>query len=66
MAKGSEEEGVLKVYLRAEGEIAKRFLKIKEHLGLKNYTEVVRALINEYWRDHEEEITKSEKTSRKD
>jgi hypothetical protein len=55
----------LKVYLRAEGEIAKRFLKIKEHLGLKNYTEVVRALINEYWRDHEEEITKSERTSKK-
>ena len=49
----SEEGEVLKVYLRAEGEIAKRFLKIKEHLGLKNYTEVVRALINEYCRDHE-------------
>ena len=65
MAKGSEESEVLKVYLRAEGEIARRFLKIKEHLGLKNYTEVVRALINEYWRDHEEEITKSERSSRK-
>ena len=61
----SEEGEVLKVYLRAEGEIAKRFLKIKEHLGLKNYTEVVRALINEYWRDHEEEITKSERTPRR-
>jgi len=61
----SEEGEVLKIYLRAEGEIARRFLKIKEHLGLKNYTEVVRALINEYWRDHEEEITKSEKSSRK-
>lgn len=34
-------------------------------LGLKNYTEVIRALINEYWRDHEEEIRKSEKTSKK-
>lgn len=65
MTKGSEESEVLKVYLRAEGEIARRFLKIKEHLGLKNYTEVVRALINEYWRDHEEEITKSERTPKK-
>ncbi len=61
MKKNSSEGEILKVYLRAEGEIAERFLKIKEHLGLKNHTEVVRALINEYWRDHEEEIRKTRK-----
>jgi len=65
MAKSSKEADVLKVYLRAEGEIAERFLKIKEHLGLKNHTEVIRALINDYWREHEEEIRKSEKLSKK-
>ncbi len=65
MAKGSKESEVLKVYLRADGEIAERLMKIREHLGLKNYTEVIRALINDYWREHEEEIRKSLKSSRK-
>ena len=65
MAKDSKEGEVLKVYLRADGEIAERFLKIKEHLGLKNYTEVIRALINDYWREHEEEIRKSTKSSKR-
>ena len=56
MAKDSKKSEVLKVYLRADGEIATRLMKIREHLGLKNYTEVLRALINYYWREHEEEI----------
>ncbi|MEM2936275.1 MAG: hypothetical protein QW231_03765 [Candidatus Bathyarchaeia archaeon] len=49
-----EEE--LKIYLRAQGEIAERFTRIKEHLGLKNDTEVLRSLINWFWREHQEEL----------
>lgn len=47
----------LRVYLRASGEIAKRFSRIKEYLGLKNDTEVLRYVINEFWR---EELKKEE------
>ena len=53
---GSEAKGFVKVYLRMEGETADRFLRIKEHLGLKNDTEVLRALINWYWRQNREEL----------
>jgi len=49
-----EEE--LKIYLRAQGDIAERFTQIKEHLGLKNDTEVLRSLINWFWREHQEEL----------
>jgi hypothetical protein len=47
---------VMRIYLRAEGEIAQRFLRIKEHLGLKNDTEVMRVLINWYWKEHHHEL----------
>jgi len=50
----NEEE--LRIYLRAEGETAKHFSRIKEHLGLKNDTEVIRSLINWYYREHEEDL----------
>jgi hypothetical protein len=46
----------LRIYLRAEGEIVERFLRIKEHMGLKNDTEVMRLLINWYWKEHQEEL----------
>jgi hypothetical protein len=46
----------LRIYLRADGEIAERFWRIKEHLGLKNDTEVVRSLINWYWRENQEKL----------
>jgi len=46
----------LRIYLRAQGEIAERFSRIKEHLGVKNDTEVLRTLINWYWREHKEEL----------
>jgi len=49
-----EEE--LKIYLRLSEPLASRFIKIKEYLGLKNDTEVIRALINFYWREHKEEM----------
>lgn len=49
-------EKELRVYLRANGETSKRFLLIKEHMGLKNDTEVLRSLINWYWKQHEEEL----------
>lgn len=35
---------------------AGRFLRIKDYLGVKNDTEVVRAVINWFWRDHEKEL----------
>jgi len=38
-----------KVYLRLQGELRDRFLAIKDHLGLKNDTEVCRSIINDYW-----------------
>jgi hypothetical protein len=46
----------LRIYLRADGDIAKRFEQIKAHLGLKNDTEVMRSLINWYWKEHQEEL----------
>jgi len=46
----------LRIYLRADGEIAKRFWQIKAHMGLKNDTEVMRSLINQYWKEHQEEL----------
>jgi hypothetical protein len=49
-------EDELRIYLRAEGEIVRRFLRIKEHLGLKNDTEVVRSLINWYWNQNSEKL----------
>ena len=45
-----------KVYLRLDGEIAKRFSQVKRYLGLKNDTEVLRSLINWYWWEHQEEL----------
>jgi len=50
----SDMEKELRIYLRDNGEIAKRFWTIKEHMGLKNDTEVLRSLINYYWKEHEE------------
>jgi hypothetical protein len=46
----------LRIYLRADGQIAERFWRIKEHLGLKNDTEVVRSLINWYWGENQEKL----------
>ena len=46
----------LRIYLRADGKIAEYFWDIKEHLGLKNDTEVVRQLINWYWRENQETL----------
>jgi hypothetical protein len=58
---GSEAKGFLKVYLRIEGETAERFLRIKDYLGLKKDTEVLRALINFYWREKKDEFEFSRK-----
>ena len=46
----------LRIYLRADGDTAERFTQIKEHLGLKNDTEVLRSLINWYWRENQEKL----------
>jgi len=51
MQNGQNEE---KVDLRCilDGDIAKRFLKIKHSKGLNQNTEVIRAIINDYFNDH--------------
>jgi hypothetical protein len=46
----------LRVYLRMDGDLGARFLQIKQHLGLKNDTEVLRTLINWFWREHLPEL----------
>ena len=44
------------LYVRLDREAEKRFSQIKKFLGLENDTEVVRSLINSFWRDHEKEL----------
>lgn len=46
----------IKLYVRLKGTIASQFSQIKRYLGLENDTEVVRALITRYYREHEEEL----------
>jgi len=46
----------LKVYFRDNGILAERFFQIKRSLGIMNDTEVIRLLINWYWKEHREEI----------
>lgn len=36
--------------------MARQFLQIKNSLGLKNDTEIIRSLINWYWKEHKEEL----------
>lgn len=50
---------IVRLRLDFEGVEADRFLSIREFLGVKNDTEVVRALVNQYWRDHKEELSPS-------
>jgi hypothetical protein len=40
----------LRIYLRAKGRVAQQFKAIKELLGLKNDTEVMRYLIADFYR----------------
>jgi len=46
----------IKLYVRLKGNIASQFSQIKRYLGLENDTEVVRALISRYYREHQEEL----------
>jgi len=46
----------IKIYLRLDGEPAKRYAQVKRYLGLKNDTEIMRSLINWYWRAHRDEL----------
>jgi len=46
----------IRINLRLDGDMAKRFSEIKENLGLKNDTEIVRSLINWYYHAHETEL----------
>lgn len=49
-----EEE--LKIYVRLNRKETSRFVQIKSFLGLRNDTEVLRAIVNDYWREHKEEF----------
>ena len=50
----AEEEEIVRIRLDLKNIEAERFLTIKEYLGLKNDTEVIRSLINRYWREHQD------------
>ena len=45
----SENEQVLDIRLRLNGQVKTRFLEIKRAKGLTNNTEVLRLIINEYY-----------------
>lgn len=49
VAKMSEEDEIVDIRVRLNGEIKRRFLEIKKAKGLTNNTEVVRLIINEYF-----------------
>jgi hypothetical protein len=44
-------EKELRIRLRMEGELLKRYTLAKERLGLKDDNEAIRALINWYWEE---------------
>jgi len=48
----SEEETgeVLNIRVELKGKVKERFLKIKEEIGYENNTEIIRYLINEYYK----------------
>lgn len=47
---------LVRIRLDLTGSEADQFLSVKRHLGVKNDTEVVRVLVNHYWRDNKEEL----------
>jgi len=47
---------LVRLRLDLSGTEADQFLSVKHHLGVKNDTEVVRVLVNRYWRDNKEEL----------
>lgn len=52
----TEQQKPVRIRLDLEDDEANRFLRVKEHLGVKNDTEVVRLLLSRYWREHKEEL----------
>lgn len=46
----------VKIYLRLDEEMSKRFLLVKKYLGLKNDTEVLRCLLADFWNKHHKKI----------
>lgn len=46
----------IRINLRLHGEEAEKFIKIREHVGLRNDTEVIRYVLNWYYRQHEHEF----------
>ncbi|MCJ7559745.1 hypothetical protein MUO79_03890 [Candidatus Bathyarchaeota archaeon] len=54
MSKKTVDEEKLNVHLK--GEVADKFLRIKQFLGLGSDTEVIRAMITWYYNQHHEEL----------
>ena len=48
-----------RIYVRLDEEMFEKFQEIKEHLGLKNDTEVLRALIADFYKKHQKELKKA-------
>ncbi len=55
------EKAKIKIYLKLDGEMAKRFLLIKKYFGLKNDTEVLRRIITDFWDKHHTKIQENRK-----
>ncbi|RLI44726.1 hypothetical protein DRO69_06750 [Candidatus Bathyarchaeota archaeon] len=45
-----------KLNVRLDRELEEKFFQIKKFFGVENETEVVRSLINWFWREHEKEL----------
>ena len=51
-----EEKPKLDIRVILAGKVKDQFLEIKEDMGLKNDTEVLRAIVTEYYRIHQAEL----------
>jgi metal-responsive CopG/Arc/MetJ family transcriptional regulator len=51
----------IRVYVRLDDELSERFFRIQEYLGLTSRSEVVRMLINDFWKRRREELSQSGK-----
>ena len=47
-----QKEKPLHIKLLLEGELLKRFEAIRDHLGVNDYTKIIRILINWYWKEY--------------
>ena len=55
-------ETIVRLNINLKGESAERFIRIKRFLSLENDTEVIRSIINWYYRQYEKELCGPPKT----